>query len=493
MDNFLLKIKSFFFRNNSLRQTIAKNTFWLMMAELTTRLFKLALIIYIAKIFGAENYGRFSFALAFVGLFVMLSDLGISQIVVREFSRKKEEENVDFSSVLSLKIGLAAVALVVMVLSATFVTHDPLIRKIILILSLYAVINGFIEVFFAFFRAKQKMEYESSAKIVHALAVNSVGFYILFHSPTLEKLSYGYLFASFIAMTVIMLFFNFKATNLKLSWHFGLWKYYLMAAWPLALTGIFSNTYLNIDSIIMGCFGQLVETGWYNAAHKIILVAMLPIDLIATSFFPVLSEAYSQSKDRLQKVWNYFNDLVIFLTIPMAVGGIVLSKKIIEWVFDASFTPAVATFQILMMAVVFYFFSCGFLRMLVVCHQEKKIFKIYFLGTILNLILNFILIPKFSLYGSAVALTITFGAILFLLVKDAVKFRYVNIFSNRSLHIATASALASLLMYIFITNQFVRNLNVVYNMLVGATIYLSSFLIFYKSYFKIDIKYGSKK
>ena len=83
---FFSKFWSFFLDNINLKQTILKNTFWLVMAEIIIRILKLVLVIYVARILGATEYGKFTFALSFAMLFVALSDLGLSPITVREFS-----------------------------------------------------------------------------------------------------------------------------------------------------------------------------------------------------------------------------------------------------------------------------------------------------------------------------------------------------------------------------------------------------------------------
>jgi len=87
--NIILNPGVFFLKNSGTKQTIAKNTFWMAVAEGITRFLKLFLIIYVARILGATEYGKFTFALAFVSLFAIFSDFGISQITTRELAQKK--------------------------------------------------------------------------------------------------------------------------------------------------------------------------------------------------------------------------------------------------------------------------------------------------------------------------------------------------------------------------------------------------------------------
>ena len=55
-----------------------------------------------------------------------------------------------------------------------------------------------------------------------------------------------------------------------------IWQKFLKMSWPLALTGLFGVLYTYIDSVMMGYFGQITETGWYNAAYKLIFVSLIP-------------------------------------------------------------------------------------------------------------------------------------------------------------------------------------------------------------------------
>lgn len=475
------KTKPLFFENKTLRQTIFKNTFWLIIAETITRLLKLALIIYVARIFGAEDYGKFSFALAFIGLFIVFSDVGLSQIVVREFSRGREKEK-EFPAVISFKILLALVALFLMIVCSFFVSTDPVVKKAIWILSIYGVINGFTEVIFSFFRARQKMEYESVTKIIQALIVNSLGFFVILNMPSVEYLSYSYLLGSIFSLIIILTFFHFKITPLKISWETSLWKKYFKMSWPLALVLLFSNTYLNIDSTIMGYLNQIVETGWYNAAHKIILVTLIPAELISISFFPTLSLAFKESRERLQNVWDHFNGAIMLLVFPMIVGGIALASKIINWVFDPTFNPAILSFQMLIIVTGLSFLCSPLLKMLIVCHQEKKIFWVYFMGTITNIILNIILVPKYSLYGASVSLIFTFVVILLSLLWINIKFNFVNIFNKKIFLIIFNSVFASVLMFFIITNNFVYNkLNAPKLIILGSIIYCITILFLMKN------------
>ncbi len=474
-----IDFKKLFLDNLGTKQTILKNTFWLAAGEGITRFLKLILIIYVARILGATEYGKFTFALAFVTLFVIFSDLGLSQITTREFAREKEREK-EFPAILLLKILLSLGILLFILISSFFVAPDPVIQKAIWILAIYVLISNFSEIIYAFLRARQKMEYESWAKILQAFVIAAVGFFVLFNFPSVENLSYSYLFASLVALIFILLFFHFKVFHLGFSWNSLIWKRFLGMAWPLGLGTIFAIIYLHIDSVMMGFFGQITQTGWYNAAYRIITATLIPMYLISQSFYPVLSSSFKESKEKLQRVWNYQMETMILLAVPLMVGGIALAPRIIDFVYNPSFAPSVLAFQILIVMAGITFFYNPFGQALIVSNQQKKFFWITMSGAAINVILNFILIPKFSLYGAAFTTVVTVLFILFLFIKFTSESTPIRPFNLKFLLISLGAGLSSIPMFFLIIQPKIYNLNVFLSVLIGVGIYSICFFAYRK-------------
>ncbi len=162
----LINIKTFLFNNLSAKQTIFKNTFWLTISTVTNKLLSLALIIYAARILGAEGYGKFTFAIAFSSLLMIFSDFGLSAIVNREFAREKEiprqgsgQAKEEFYSIISLKILLVFGTFLLILLASFFIVPAKDTQMIILILALFLLMNSLIGICYSFFHARQSMEY----------------------------------------------------------------------------------------------------------------------------------------------------------------------------------------------------------------------------------------------------------------------------------------------------------------------------------------------
>lgn len=485
MNAILPDIKSIFFHNKTTKQTIFKNSFWLAMNEGISKLAKLVLLIYVARILGATDYGKFTFALAFVSLFIIFFDFGLAQITTREFSREKKKEN-DFPALLSLKLILGLGTLPLILIVSFFITPSVLIQKIIWILAACFFVEGLFEILIAFFRARQKMEYEAFVKTSGSLILVGIGLFTLFYFPSIINLSYSYLFGAFIALIFALVIFHFKIQRLSFNWDKSVWKKYLYVSWPLGLVAILSTIYNQLDSVMMGYWGMITETGWYNAAYRIVWPTLIPVSLISVSFFPVLNRYFKESKEKLQKVWDYQNEIMVLLAFPLTVGGIVLAPKIINFIYDSSFAPSILAFQILILMSGIMFLYNAFYQVLIVANQQKNIFWAVLSGAIINIILNFLLIPKFSLYGAAVATVITQVLVFFLLFRFTLKFTPINPFTLRLFLFSLGVIGSSAAMYFAIIQPQIYNLHVLIAILVGIAVYSAAIFAF-----KYLIKYFS--
>ena len=145
----------------SIPRTILRNLSFVTIAEILTHIISFLLIVIISRLLGSAGLGKYSFAFAFVGLFAVISDFGISTFSVRAISRDKEKAQKYFSNYLSLKIILSLVALILPI-TAILLTNEPLEVKFAVSLASFAMVFNYISYTFRFlFNAFERFEYQS--------------------------------------------------------------------------------------------------------------------------------------------------------------------------------------------------------------------------------------------------------------------------------------------------------------------------------------------
>jgi len=477
-----VKIKDFLFNNLGIKQTVFKNTLWLSLSEAITGLLGFALVIFAVRILGVTEYGKFTFAISFVSMMAIFSDLGITNMATREFSRRNENRT-KFSEFLSLDLVLSFFSLFLIILGSFFITPNPQIQKIIWVLSFFVLIISFFGIFYSFFRGMQKMEYESSVRIVQAVIFFTTTLFALYYFRSAVGFAYGYFLSSIVIMILFLPFFHFFFHPIKLAWNKNVFKL-LKISWPLSIGFTSTWIYINIASINLGYFNLISENGWYGASARMAIIILLPATLVVRSFYPLLSNFYINSKEKFIKAWNYLMMSMIFFTVPMAIGGITLASKIIDFFYGSAFAPSIIIFQFLIMVVVITLIGYPYNVALVISDNQKKNFFIILAGVLAHIILNIILIPLYGLNGLIISIVIS-SIVAFLLTVIVLKY-FTNvkipIFNMALLKDTIMVCCSGLLMFFVIRLPLVYNLNVLYIIVIGALVYSSCLLLLLKTF-----------
>ncbi len=406
--------------NKILSHPIVKNATWLMAGEVFSRAVKLGIVIYLARLIGPARYGSFAFALSFVSIFVIIADGGLSSIVTKHHARGTLPPK-EIADVIGLKLFLSLVAFCVIAL-ASFTVNDPTgeMRRLILVLGGFTIIQNFADIFDAFFRSIQKMRYEATLQIIETISTAAFVWLFLSITPAALSAAYGYMIGVLVAICISGFVFQKTVAPVSFSFNKKIWTFLLKESWPLAFVAFFSIIYNNIDTVMMGYLKQITQVGWYEAGVKIGLIAVLPSALLVRSTFPLLSKAAHEVNGRLEQIMTKLVSSITLFAIPIAVGGIVVARSLMTFLYGAAYGGGVAALRITVISFCINALISAFIFLSVSLNQQKMVLKVSLLGALVNIALNIVLIPHFSLYGAALSTLIT---MVFMLVTYIVVIR----------------------------------------------------------------------
>ena len=468
-------------QNIGIRQTILKNTIWLVFAEAVSRFANLFLLAYVARGLGVSEYGKFTFAFSFATLMAMGSNMGVIDVATREFSRDRENEK-KLGDIMGLEAVLSFFVASLSFIVSFFITNDPAIRKLLWILTFFILCNSFLGILFAFLRARQKMEHEAGIKFFQAFSTVAIVLGIVFIFPSAINLSYGYLLANALVLAGALWYFHFHFQHLHVRFKKASLEV-LKISWPLSFGLTLGWTYISINSILLGYFGFIIENGWYNAASRVALVAIVPATLIVRSFYPALSRFFMTSKQSFQNTWNHLQELMILIAVPMVVGGVLLSHRIIYAFYGSEFAPSAPALQLFILMAGISFVNYPYSIVLVVTGNQKINFFLIASGALLNILLTILLLEAFGFYGAIVSIIIAALAVLAGTIFFTTKFSLVNPFNKVSIKVSCAAAFAALAMFFAINQQYANQLNIMIVIMIGAFVYGISLYVLYQVIF----------
>jgi len=149
---------------------------------------------------------------------------------------------------------------------------------------------------------------------------------------------------------------------------------------------------LNNEAVGQYAAAVRISEAWY----------FIPI-VITNSLFPSIVNAKKQSEDlyytRLQNLYTFMVWMAIAVAVPMTF----LSGWIINVLFGSEYSQAANVLKIHIWAGVFVFLGVAFSKFLISENFTKKAFARTFIGAIMNVSLNYFMIPKFGISGAAIA------------------------------------------------------------------------------------------
>lgn len=449
-------------------QRITKNTLVLFIAQIVNITLGLFYTSYMARYLGAEGFGILSFALAFTGMLSIFSDMGLSQVIVREVARNNELAGKYVGNIILVKIILGIFTLFLIIAGINLLNYSLLKVKIITLIGLSIIIGTFSKIYYSIFQAFEKMEFQSIGQII-----NSVALFI----GTIIAVNYGcdifafamlYFIVSIINLIYSLRISSMKFINSKLKYEYRLWKKLLIEAFPFAITGISINVYMWTDTLMLSVLKGDEVVGWYNAAYRLILVLFFIPIAFNNSIFPLMSKYFILSKKDLIFSFKKFYKIMMIVGFPLGFGTVFISNKIILLIYGSQFTDSIIILKILIWSLVLVFLRSPFERLFESINQQSKVSKAFMVGAFLNVIMNIILIPKYSYLGAGIATVLTDLVVFILLYMFAQKMIQFQL-ENEAMDIIKIIT-SCIIMSIFL--RYTSNLNIFIQIFSSICIYL---------------------
>lgn len=401
------KIKLFLFENQNLKQTVAKNTFWLFFGQLAGRLLRTGLIIYAARVLGPSSWGAFSYVMSLVAFMTIFSDMGMGAIVTRESSKNPEFSKKYFSTAFCLKIILLVVAILLLIFGAPYITNIPEAKSLMPLVAIILFFDSLRNFGFVISRAKEKMQLEALNEVITNFAITVLGLAFLYILPTSRSLASAYIYGVIIGFITVFLMLKDHFYSSLTSFDKTLIKPILKDSLPFALASFLGAIMINTDLIMIGWMRPANEVGFYSAAQKPVQVFYTIASLFAVSIFPALTKTLKDSLEKGGKILEKAVSMSLLVAIPLSLGGIILADQIINLVFGSQYLAATSSFQILMLTILIIFPSVIVSNSILAHEQQKNFIAFSMIGAIGNIIFNFLLIPRFGIAGASASTVFT--------------------------------------------------------------------------------------
>lgn len=380
------------------------NTSYQITGKLLITIFAVVTTALLTRYLGTMGFSEYALIFSFIEIVAIVPNFGIVTLLMRELPKKND--TFLFYQMLSLRMLLSITSFTIAILLLPFFPYSMTVKIGIGMATLYGLFMMGSGIYWAAVQSKLQF-----GKIVVVQIVTALIAFIGVLVGVYFKLPLLYFVASNIISVGVGFVISVKISEFKLVLPIISRKYIHEAVrktFPFALWTIFGLAYFKIDSIILSLFyppGSSSAVGVYALSYKVFEVLIVLTGYFPQTLFPIFSKMSDSAGFSKFALKNFY--LTVFISVLASVVLYIFSPLFIEILGGKEFGESILPARILSPAIGFSIIASFLMHYAFVHHKEKQVAYVGAIALVINLVLNFIFIPKGSYIAAAWVTIIT--------------------------------------------------------------------------------------
>lgn len=361
----------------------------------------------------AQEYGVYFALLNFTFLFNILLDFGITNYNNRMIARHTNLLKKYFARIIPLKILLSVLYMLVVIVSGLCLGYDCWQTKMLFWMCLTQVLSSFISYFRSNITSLMLFKTDSIISVLDRFLLIVVCGFMLWNSRlrqnfSIERVVYAQFLTMLITFLVALSVCLAKTGFVRMKWNKAFGFLLLRDGLPFAVLGLLMACYNKMDSVMLL---SLVDdngksSGIYASGFRLVDSANMVSYLFSVILLPLFSKMIKENKKITDVMGAAFHLLLIITTVFVAIS-LLYSRELMELLYNKHIEESAEVYRWLSFCFVPISMTYIFGTLLTANGSLKYLNIIAGLGMLMNIGLNFILIPLFQQNGAAITSLIT--------------------------------------------------------------------------------------
>ena len=365
-----------------------------------------------ARVLGREDFGALAYAQSLAIVVMTPVSFGLDQLALREVSRRKElAAHYLFNHIIWAAV-LAVTLLALVAVGVTILEADARLRLVIVLTAATWGLRVITLSAQIYFRPFDRYGRESATALGGQTVYLVLCLATLMLVPGLVPLVIAILSARVIGILIVLV-----SVGRTVGFSYRLDPRLVLGlqrlAMPIGLSIALNAAYTQIDVLILRSVLDLEAIGVYGAALKIYLALFMLPAIVTNVLLPRLSVSAVGGDARRHRrlVWGG-GGLLLAISLPMAVLGVILSPWMMGTVFGPEYAGGARVLQLLFVAAAISFQVLYARTLLVAIDRQRVMVWITLLGLVARIWLVWQLSRVWGIDGAAIAVLISEGVVL---------------------------------------------------------------------------------
>lgn len=382
---------------------VARNALWLLFSQGGVRVISFLLGTVLARYFAAEGFGTYVFVMTYVLYFGILADAGLGRYLIRDVARDHDRAEEYLGQVAGLRVALACAAYALMLGLGLLTRYSPAMMGYIAIAGLSVFPGAISGALASMFNAREEMRVAAVFGLLSSLATalfvllaliadtGLLGTFIAISAANLPPLGY------------LWLEWRRRGESLDLRVDPRFWTEALRQSLPYALLGIVGVIYFRIDSLMITWLKGPEANGIYAASYRLLDAVTDAPGVIVAATFPALARLHRGPRAELRRAYEAAVAMMTLLGLPVLVILVLFADPIITLLYGDAYAASAGVLRLLAPAVFLIFVDTANTMLLYSGDNLVTVLILSLATTGGSVLLNLILIPRYSYNGAAIA------------------------------------------------------------------------------------------
>ncbi len=387
---------------------ILRNILSLLTGQVVSKLISLGCVIVLARQFGVERFGLYGTVMAYLTLFASFADFGMNTVTIRDVARDHDRSDDYFSHVLVLRLGLSVLAYLLMILLGGLLKAEEFSVIFIASCGLMLFPEAIRKLGISMLSAYERMEVVALLD-VFAIVFRYIPFFLAIFLGKSLFFAFGLLVVSWLGVAGVWL--AVTRTVCLTGWfsplHRARFKSILYESFPFGVFFVLSVIYFRSDILMLSKMQGSVAVGLYDGAYKFIEAAMFVPVSIVNVLLPVMSRSIVKNKDSYAGLYLHSTRILAMSILPVVIFVSFFAKDIILIVYGKDYLASAPALSLLIWSLFIIFLNAPVGNVIATSNKMHDFLPYAVANTLLNIVLNLFLIPRYSFLGASLTTVFT--------------------------------------------------------------------------------------
>jgi len=383
-------------------------------SKIFMQVIQVAVTIVVARAAGASVLGTVAFGMAYVSMFIFISDFGLGVAHIKLVSEGKDEAtcNGTFMRIQAVLVGIFFIFVLGIFLFQKYIFayrfESPVHEKVIIVTLIAVTLDRALYIFKTNFMSKTEQAKQDIPDFIELLVFQSLRLIVVLFGYKALAIAFSKLIAVIVITPVYFILFKNYVVG---KFDKNLAKQYSLISFPVMIIVIVNSFTQYADKVLLQYLSNSAEVGYYVAGFKIGSLILMIGTSVGLLFFPTFSSAISENNfDRINSIIKKYEKFSLSFVFPVTIILSIYSDVIVNAILGLEYVKTIPVLSIINISAFIYTFIIPYGNALTGSGLFKVVAKVYFVKLLFFLSLTWFMVSPGTMNLGSIGLAVSLAA-----------------------------------------------------------------------------------